>query len=155
MVMGKLVLNLFPLFFQQLKGENIMIIDCHSHLNTNSYDFIYHGDLAYADFIKELKDTKISKSIVSINPKIQPFLCPNDCITNCVNKRGIEKCPINCTLKNRHIVSTMDLTHNSYLKLQCNTCGKILYEGIDPLRILNLQLLKISNDFPDLLCPML
>lgn len=136
-----------------------MIIDAHSHLNTDEFSFVYCGNLNANSFISSMQIASIDKSLVSLNPKIMSFSCPSDCIFHCpltngIN-RNIQNCSMNCKFKNRHIVSTIDSKKVGYVSLYCNTCKKVIYEEIDPLRLYNLELLKIAKQHPKQIYPLL
>lgn len=134
-----------------------MIINTHVHVNTDS-NFFFYNSYNIDMFIKEMVENKISFSLPCLNPKINIFKCPNDCANNCmINKdfeSNMQNCIGKCKFSNRHRTTIIDMPNN-ILRVQCNTCSTIIYEGIDPLHNLNILLLEQLTKYKNFIKPIL
>ena len=133
-----------------------MIINSHVHLNTNE-NYFFYNNYGFVRFLEEMCSNGISMSFPTLNPKLELFLCTNDCAFYC-NKtngsinRNLNIC--NCNVPNRHRVCIHE--KNGKLAISCKTCGKLILESdIDPLRKYNLELISITKPYRDFIKPIL
>lgn len=130
------------------------IIDTHMHINLNCNSG-YYRNKKIEEYNKTIENTNIAFFIPSINPKTTIFSCDKDCSNECEilsNKKEIV-CPVNCNKRNRHRVKIVDGLQGSLIAY-CTQCNKIIYEGKDPIRKYNIELIDIckdSNSMPNLL----
>ncbi len=97
------------------------IYDSHVHLHINKKDQV--KEYQYYDFNNLQKDQikyGITKSICFLNPFVPSMLCPKN---------------------HKHIIKVLDRDEKT-IKIYCKNCDSIIYEGIDPLRKLNISLLE-------------
>lgn len=119
------------------------VIDAHMHINFEC-NSIHYGNKKIDDYILEGED--ISFFIPSINPKAIFFTCDKDCSNNCFiheNDNGIV-CPVDCLYRDRHRVKVLDGL-NGCLIAYCTKCNKVIYEGKDPFRKYNIQLIELCK----------
>jgi len=110
--------------------NNIEIIDCHVHVTLHNETF-QNEDFTIEKILKQMDLYKISKSIVMLNPMLKDHTC------------------------NTHKRKIFDSDKSDELVIKCLECSKILYRGTDPLRSLNIDLIKNCQKYNDRLIPLL
>ena len=111
-----------------------MLFDSHAHVNIPSADVRFRPEYSINSLLSEMDKHKIDKSVVMINPTFRFFKCPKD---------------------NKHKVAVQDTDKKNTLRLHCIQCNTTLYEGPDPTRIYNLELLEKIEPFSERFFPML
>jgi predicted TIM-barrel fold metal-dependent hydrolase len=110
--------------------NNIEIIDCHVHVTLYNETF-QNKDFTIEKVLKQMDLHGISKSIVMLNPMLKEHTC------------------------NTHKRKVFDSDKSDELVIKCLECSKILYRGADPLRNLNIDLIKNCQKHNDRLIPLL
>ena len=128
------------------------IIDTHMHDN-NKCNVDPYRNKKIDEYLDSISYTNIDFFIPSINPKVQIFTCPNDCSNLCEILGENYVCPTNCQNRKRHRIKILD-SLNGELLAYCTECKEIIYEGKDPFREYNLELIekckKLNNAIPNL-----
>lgn len=111
-----------------------MIFDAHAHFANLSTDIIYKPEYSFEKHLEAMDKYGIEKSIIMVNPMYKILRC----------KKNI-----------KHKVEVQDSEKTGCLKLYCTNCDEIIYEGPDPLRKYNIELLESAKNHMDRLFPML
>lgn len=129
-------------------------IDTHMHINFACNDEHYRNK-KIDEYLKNVYNNDIDFFIPSINPKVVFFTCEDDCNNNCdiLNNANETVCPVACNKRNRHRVAIKD-NGNNELVAYCTVCKKIVYQGKDPFREYNIELMEfckeMNNSLPNL-----
>lgn len=131
-----------------------MLINTHVHVNTDNRYFFYPQYTLQA-LLEDVKHNSISMAFPCLNPKLDVYLCPNDCAHFCKARKDhhLELCT-SCKKKERHRTKTNPKVPNM-LCIVCTTCKTELYQGKDPLRIYNEQLLEQTMPYRSQIKPLL
>lgn len=115
------------------------------HLSSDCNNSCY-ANRKIADYMESSSPESISSFIPSLNPKILTLTCKKDCSNSClILKKSVEKvCPFECENRDRHRVVIVDGL-NGNLIAYCTKCDEIIYEGKDPLRKYNIELMEICK----------
>lgn len=105
------------------------IIDVHAHVSLDKEAQIF-SDYDFKVFQSDRKKNGVKKSVIFLNPFIKNLLCPR---------------------AHNHKIKVLDSTVYGYLKLYCTVCRNVYYEGIDPLRRLNEEIINCSRSDSSLL----
>jgi len=111
-----------------------MLFDSHAHVASPTTSILFRPEYTIETLIHEMDYYHIDKSIVMVNPLFE-----------------ILKCPIDV----HHKVAVQDTHEKGVLRLFCTSCEKILYEGPDPTREFNVELMKATRNYPNRFFPML
>lgn len=111
-----------------------MLFDSHAHVAFGAKDIRFRPEYTLETLINEMDRFHIDKSVVMINPLFKLFKCPKD---------------------NKHKITVQDSENSGVLKLYCMQCQKVLYEGPDPMREFNLELMDAVSGYGNRFFPML
>lgn len=108
----------------------LRIIDSHVHLHVSDNDKLdEYNFYNILDLLNDQQKYKINKSVCFLNPFVPELLCK-----------------VNC----KHRIRIVD-KDDKELQIYCENCEKIIYSGIDPLRLLNIQLLKQTREIKSII----
>jgi len=105
-----------------------MLFDAHAHISNQTTNIIFRPDYDIKTFIHEMDYHNITKSLIMVNPMFELMRCPTDV---------------------HHKVTVQDTIHKGILRLFCTHCNKVIYEGTDPIRKYNIELLEETNKYPN------
>lgn len=111
-----------------------MLFDSHAHVAFGAKDVRFRPEYTLETLIREMDRFHIDKSVIMINPLFKMFKCPKD---------------------NKHKITVQDTNKPGTLRLYCIHCGEVLYEGPDPMREFNLELIEATANHKDRFFPML
>lgn len=110
------------------KGGFFMIYDSHTHASTLLTEIAESPHYTFDKLVNDMNTHGITKSLVMVNPVFRKFRCPLDIY---------------------HKVIVQDTEQKGILRLYCSVCDKILYEGPDPTRKYNEELITNTSNYPN------
>lgn len=111
-----------------------MLFDSHAHVASTTTSILFRPEYTIETIVHEMDYYHIDKSIVMVNPLFEILKCPVDV---------------------HHKVAVQDTAEEGRLRLFCTHCRKILYEGPDPVRQFNIELIEATQRYPNRFFPML
>ena len=108
-----------------------MLFDSHAHVASTTTSILFRPEYTIETIVHEMDYYHIDKSIVMVNPLFEILKCPVDV---------------------HHKVAVQDTAEEGRLRLFCTHCRKILYEGPDPVRQFNIELIEITNTSASICC---
>lgn len=105
------------------------IIDSHVHVALND-ETSFKKDFTIYKLLKQMDLYGVSKSIIMLNPLLDSYSCGS------------------------HLRIVADSVNPNHLIIKCIECNRFIYEGNDPLRSLNIELINVCNKYRDRLIPL-